>query len=98
MAKAKFVPNLAGYRAVLNSAGVQGEVASRADAIAAAAEAATDARYGGRKGEGGAAHYGTGEWRTKSGGTGRYVRTESFLARLDCAYHKTLTKAFIDNR
>ena len=91
---ARFVWNPSGYHAVLGGPAVQSRLDSWAEAVAGAAESATASHY--RPDDEG--HYASGTFRTKSGDRGRYVRTDSYLACLDCSRNKTLTKAFNANK
>lgn len=90
MASARFVPDLGGYGDVLDSGGVQGVLDEYAERIQRSATSALSPDWGKPPEE---EHFSTGEFATKIGSTGRYVRTHTEHARRAEARDKVLTKA-----
>lgn len=91
MANATFRPNLSGYRDVLDSDGVQSVVDAYADGIRDRATSMLAEDWVGPPKED---HFVSGEFGTRVGSTGRYVRSHTEHAKRSCAKNRTLTKAF----
>lgn len=91
MASARFEPSLDGYRDVLDSGGVQGVLDEYAGRIQERATSMLSDDWGGPPRED---NFVTGEFGTRVGSTGRYVRAHTEHAKRSCAKNKTLTKAF----
>ena len=85
----KFKPNYAGYRAVMDSSGVQSIVEGKAQEIASAASAMLDPDEGYLMDD-----FEVNPFTTKMKSQGRVVRTKTKHARYSQAKNKTLTKAF----
>lgn len=83
-----FKPDFAGYRSVLDSGGVQGEVEKIAQDVASAASSMLDPDEGYRMSD-----FEVKPFVTKTGAYGRVVRTKTDHARYSQAKNKTLTKA-----
>ena len=88
MASVQFYWSRAGYADVCNMRGVQSILESKASSVASSAKAMLDPNEGYYLDD-----YETGSFKTKIGGSGRYVRTKTDHARYSQAKNKTLTKA-----
>lgn len=89
MANVRFVPDYSGYRAILDSGPVQGILDTWADGVTSAANSMLDPDEGYRYED-----FESGEFTTKTGAAGRYVRTKTDHARYSQNKNYTLSKAF----
>lgn len=90
MASARFVPDFGGYQDVLDSGGVQGVLDDYAERIQERATSALSPDWGEPPED---EHFTVGDFGTKTGSTGRYVRSVTEHARRAEARDKVLTKA-----
>lgn len=90
MASARFVPDFGGYQDVLDSDGVQGVLDDYAERIQERATSALSPDWGEPPED---EHFTAGDFGTKTGSTGRYVRSVTEHARRAEARDKVLTKA-----
>ena len=89
MAKGRFVPDFSGYRAVLDSGEMQGELDRIADRCETRANQLIGKPEGYRLPD-----FESGEFTIKTGSSGRYIRTKTDHARYSQNRNKTLSKAF----
>lgn len=87
----RFEPDFSGYRAELDSTGVQGVLDDYAKRIQARATAMLSEDWGAPPDD---EHFETGPFTTKVGAQGIYVRTHTKHAVRSQSKNKTLTKAF----
>lgn len=91
MADARFVPDFSGYNDVLNSPEMQSVLDGYAERIKRRATSMLSPDWGSPPRED---HFVSGEFPTRVGSTGRYVRTNTEHSKLSQSKNKTLTKAF----
>ena len=83
-----YTPDYSGYRAILKSAKVQALLNSKAQNVASSADGMLSSNDGYYLNS-----FEVKDFTTKSGGTGKVVRTKTDHARYSQAKNKTLTKA-----
>ena len=90
MARPRFEPDMGGYHDVLDSGWMQGILDDAAEGISEAATGALSPDWGKPPEK---EHFKTGEFTTRTGSKGRYVRTVTEHAKRAESAHKVLTKA-----